>query len=116
MSRRELIFHNLMSLNHIKVIYDFLGSNAIVTLEECDTGIACDGLTLSICPETTTAPTTETSQPPTKSPVTADPNISHATFGNKVVEVDPNKSVTTSSETTLKTFGVIISTLLALLI
>ena len=58
-----------------------------------------------------TEPMTETSQPPTKPLVTTDPNISHATIGNKVVAVDPN-----SSETALKTFGVIISTLIALLI
>ena len=107
-----------MSLNHIKVIYDFLGSNAIVTLEECDTGIACDGLTFSICPQTTTEPQPppEIITTPTVTTTTADQNNIGVTFGNKVVEIDPNKSVTTSSETTLKTFGVIISTLLALLI
>ena len=85
-----------------------MGGNAVVTDEECDTGIACDGLAMSTCPDLVT------SDPVTESPAITKPNppVSEVTFdptATNVVSVDPE--IITTSGTKLKTFGAIIAVL-----
>ena len=94
----------LISLNQIKVIYDFLGDNAVVTIEECDTGIACDGLAMSSCPVTEPTIVKPTQVPGTD--VTIDPNAVNV---NPVSENPDITEVITSSGNILKAFGFIIA-------
>ena len=83
-----------------------MGDNAVVTIEECDTGIACDGLVMPSC-ETivTTTPIDETTID--REDVTIDPNAVNV---NPVSE-NPGITDDTSSGNILKAFGFIIAVL-----
>ena len=77
-----------------------MGDNAVVTIEECDTGIACDGLVMPSC---------EPIKPTTidREDVTIDPNAVNV---NPVSE-NPGITDDTSSGNILKAFGFIIAVL-----
>ena len=87
-----------------------MGANAVVTDEECDTGIACDGLAISTCPDpVTVTPVTEsaiitkTNSPVTE--VTLDPTATPNTGATD------NPEIITASGNKLKAFGTIIAVL-----
>ena len=81
-----------------------MSGNAVVTEEECETGIDCD-LPISTCPEpATTGPVTE-------SPTTVTDDNGH---DNGHVTFDPAITITTSG-TKLKAFGTIMAVLVMLI-
>ena len=87
-----------------------MGDNAVVTIEECETGINCDGLAIpNPCPVIDD----ETIVKPVQNPdhVTIDPNA----YIVDPVSENPDITEDTSSGNILKAFGFIIA-LLAILV
>ena len=81
-----------------------------ITIEECDTDIACDGIDMSSCPGVTESPKKPIQDPGTG--VTIDPNAVNV----NPVSANPDISeVLTSSGNILKAFGFIIA-ILAMLV
>ena len=93
-----------------------MGANAVVTDEECDTGIACDGLAVSECANPVTAdPVTD----PVTDPLTGSPITKSNAVTVSEVTLDPtatsrvteNPEIITASGNKLKAFGAIIAVL-----
>ena len=102
-----------------------MGKNPVVTTEVCDTGIPCDGLAKSSCPdpETTTPPTTET--PVTTETSHNETSVTTETTGTTGVTVNtgggasphtPSESPDINSETKLKAAVAFIGAILVLFI
>ena len=95
-----------------------MGANAVVTDEECNTGIACDGLAVSECANPVTNPVTDpVTDPVTESPITkTNRPVSEVTLNPTANSgVTDNPEIITASGNKLKAFGIIIA-LLAMLV
>ena len=102
-----------------------MGKNPVVTTEECDTGIPCDGLAKSSCPDTVTTPPPITTTPVTTETSHNETSVTTETTGTTGVTANtgdpvsphtPSQSPVIASEAKLKAAVAFIGAILVLFI